>query len=143
MAGQKEPTTAGLQEDRAAALEGPERSTPKLSRQAPLVREAAVDGDRTRQRPVAPPPGAAAADHLNLLDRLRRDGTPIDPAAEGIIDRHAVHQDQRPPGPVRAQRPRGDALGRRVRGKARGAAEQADPGDLAQHLVEPALRSAA
>src|SRR5262249_26707017 len=69
---------------------------------------------------------SAAADDLDLLDPLQRDAVPVDPAAEGVVGRHAVDQHERPAGAARADAAERETLGRGMRDETRRAPEEAE-----------------
>ena len=105
-----------------------------------LDRPATEDLDDAAEGVVAPDARAAAADDLDLLDALQRDSVPVDPAAEGVVDRDTVDQDEGAAGPAGADTAERQALSRRVRHEARRAPEQAEAGDLAQEVVQGLAR---
>ena len=101
-----------------------------------LDRPAGEHVDDAADGVVAPGARAAAADDLDLLDPLQRDAVPIDPAAEGVVGRHAVDQHERPAGAARADAAERETLGRGMRDETRRAPEEAEAWDLAQEVVE-------
>ena len=78
----------------------------------------------------------SAAQHLDPLDRQARQARPVDPAAEGVVERDAVGQHQRAARAARAQSAQRHALRGRVGGAAAGPPEQREAHDLAQRVVE-------
>ena len=115
-------TVASIEEHRA--LGGPPRE----------------DVDDATEGIVAPGARAAAPDDLDLLDALQRDAVPVDPAAERVVDRHSVHQHERPAGAARSDAAQREPLRRRMRDKARRAAEQAEARHLPEEVVEGLAR---
>src|SRR4029077_3268456 len=83
-----------------------------------LRRPAGEDLDDAAEGVVAPDARAAAADDLDLLDALQRNTVPVDPAAEGVIDRYAVDQHEGAAGAARTDAAQRETLGRRVRHEA-------------------------
>src|SRR4030095_4046950 len=96
----------------------------------PLGRPTGEDVDDAAERVIAPRARATAANDLDLLDPLQRDAVPVDPAAEGVVDRYAVDQHEGAAGTARADAAQREALGRRVRDEARRAPEEAEARDL-------------
>ena len=93
------------------------------------------DVDDAAHRVVAVEARARPVDHLDAIDALERHARPIHPAAERIVERHAVDQHQRAADAARADAAQRDALRGRMRRQAAGAAEQAERRHLPQHVV--------
>ena len=92
--------------------------------------------DGSGQRAGAIGAGARAAHDLGLLDRDGRQPGPQHPAAERIVLRHAVEQDQGAAGPRAGDRADADPLGGGVGGLAGGAPEKLDARGRGQRLVQ-------
>ena len=105
--------------------------------QRPAVRVPLAQLDHPGQGARAIGAGSGAANDVQPRQALRRDLGPQHPAAERIVQRHAVQGHQGPPGPRRRDGAQGNALGRRIGGQARGAPEQAHRRHGLQGLVQP------
>ena len=90
----------------------------------------AADGIRAVQ--VA----AAAAQHLDAIDRDLRQFVPVDPAAERVVQRHAVGEHERPARTGSAEPSKRDALRGRIRHARRRAAKQRESGHQLQRIIE-------
>ena len=98
------------------------------------------DVDDATEGVVAPDARAAAAHDLDLLDRLERHAVPVDPAAEGVVERYPVEEDERAARPGGSDAAEGEALGRRMPDDARRAPEEAEARHLAQQVVHRLAR---
>ena len=100
------------------------------------VRTPGEDLDDAADRVGAVEVAAAAAQHLDAVDRRLRQLVPVDPAAERVVERHAVGEHQRPARTGAAQAAQRDALRRGIRHARRGAAEQREPRHQLERIVE-------
>ena len=126
----------------AVDIHRPSGATLRRQTNIPMSRFFGENVDHAAERIVSPHPGAAPPHDLDPIDRLERNPAPVDPATEGIVERHAVEKDERTArggGPHAAER---DSLRRRSRRKARRAAEEAEARDLPQKVVECLRRRA-
>src|ERR1700723_983635 len=80
------------------------------------------------QRFAAVEAGRAFLGDLHARDRFGGDAVPENPAAERIVERNSILEDERTAGAVGTQTAQRDSLSRRVRGTAAGSAEQAKAG---------------
>ena len=112
-----------------------------------FVSERGVDGhgglagaaeglDDAPERRAAVEVGCPAFQDLDPLDRGTRHAAPVDPAPEGVVQGHAVEEDQRPAGSARPHAAKRRALRCRVGDPAARPPEQAETRDLAQRVVE-------
>jgi len=92
--------------------------------------------DHAAERAVAVEVGRASAQHFDAIERSAGDAASVDPAAEGVVERHAVVEDEGAAGPAAPDAAEGGALGRRVRGAAARSPEEREAGHLAQHVVD-------
>src|SRR5690349_11377640 len=90
----------------------------------------------TAKRVAAVERGRAAAQDFYAVDGGTRDSAPVNPAAERVIERDAVGEDNGPAGPARADAAQRDSLRSRVRGPAARAPEQSKAWNLAERVVE-------
>ena len=90
----------------------------------------AADGIRAVQIAAAP------AQNLHAIDRCLRQFVPVDPAAESVVQRHAVGEDERPARTGSAEAAKRDALRSGIRDPGRGAAEQRESRDGLQRVIE-------
>ncbi len=81
---------------------------------------------------------ARPADDLHPLDGSLRHLVPVNPAAEGVVQREAVGEHQRATGAGAREAAQGDALGRRIRNAGRRPSEEAEPGRAPQGIVHRA-----
>ena len=102
------------------------------------VRRAARRGDdvdHAAHAVVAVQARARAVDDLDAIDALERNARPVDPAAERIVERHAVHEHERAADAARPDPAQRHALRGRMRRQAAAAPEQAEGRHLPQHIV--------
>ena len=141
----------GSTHPRCTPLHGPRRVPARADRRARLLCAAFDEGpddgrrgvDRQHLDHAADGVGAvqvagAAAHDFDAVDRHLRHAIPVDPAAEGVVERHAVGEHQRPAGARGRQPAQRDALRGRVGGARRRTAEQREAGREAQHVVDRA-----
>ena len=88
------------------------------------------------ERGVAPGGRAAAGNDLRVADALARQLRPRHPAAKGIVERHAVEQDERTARAGWSEAAQRDALRGGVRRETVAAAKQAEARDAPQRAVE-------
>ena len=135
-----------------AAVHGDAQLAPHIARRVVELRAAVIsvlrldlerpprwtgadDVDDAAHRVVAVEAGARSVDDLDAIHAFERHARPVDPAAEGIVERCAVHQDERAADAARPDAAQRHALRRRMRRQAARAAEQAERRDLPQHVV--------
>src|SRR5205814_8776260 len=119
---------------RAAPMRGKERgSSGALRAGADIERDSAVAADELHDAAHgrgAVEIGGAAAEDLDAVERRARHAAPVDPAAEGIVERDAVVENKRARRPAGADAAQRDALRGRVGRAAAGAAEEGEAGNL-------------
>ena len=98
-------------------------------------RPAADDVDDAAHGVVAVQARARAVDDLDALGALQRHARPVDPAAERIVERHAVDEHERAADAARPDAAQRDALRGRMRRQAARAPEQAERRNLPEHVV--------
>ena len=98
-------------------------------------RTRADDVDDAAHRVVAVQARAAAVHHLDPIGALQRHARPVHPAAERIVERRPVDEDERPAHAARPDAAQRHTLRRRVRRQAARPAEQAERGNLPQDVV--------
>ena len=88
------------------------------------------------ERGVAPGGRAAAADYFDAGERFPRELAPEHPAAERVVERNTVEEDERAAGSARTEPAKGNALRGGIGGKAVAAAEETETRDRAEGAVE-------
>ena len=91
--------------------------------------------DDAAQGPGAVEVRRPAPQHLDALEGEAGHSRPVDPAAERVVEREAVGEDEGAARPARPEPPQRHALGGGVGGAAAGAAEEGEAGDLPQRVV--------
>ena len=92
------------------------------------------------ERVVAVEIAGRAAHHVDLLEGRRRHAVPRNPAAERIVQRHVVGNDERPARSRRRQAAQRDALGGGIGDRRRRSTEETEAGHQPQLIVEPQRR---
>ena len=106
-------------------------------RPPPRASSRAAEGlDDAAERRAAVQVGGPALQDLDPLDRGPGNAAPVDPAAEGVVQGHAVEEDERAAGPARPHAAKRRALRRGVGDPAARPPEQGEPGHLPQRVVE-------
>ncbi len=80
--------------------------------------------------------GGPALHDLHPVEGHPGDAAPIDPAPEGVVQRHAVEEHEGPAGPARPHAPQRRSLGGGVGDAAAGTAEEGEPRHLSQGIVD-------
>ncbi len=101
-----------------------------------LIGLACDDIDDAAERGAAVEVRRAAAQHFHRVDVGARHAAPVDPAAERVVERDAVHEDYGAARAARADAAQRDALRGRVGRAAAAPAEEAEARDLSERVVE-------
>ena len=88
------------------------------------------------ERGVAPGGGTAATDYFDAGERFPWELAPEHPAAERVVERNTIEEDERAAGPAGAEPAKGNALRGGIGGEAVAAAEETETGDRAEGAVE-------
>ena len=88
------------------------------------------------ERVTAVEAGRALLRDLNIGDGLSRNAIPVDPAAERVVQRNSVLENQGAAGAVRTQAAQRNSLGRGICRTAAGAPEEAESGNLAKVIIQ-------
>ncbi len=91
--------------------------------------------DDAAHRVVPVQAGARAIDDFDPIDSLERHSRPVHPAAERVVERDAVEEDERAAHAARPDAAKRDALRGRMRREAARPAEQAEGRNLTKHIV--------
>ena len=107
----------------------------RLDVQRPPHRSAGDDVDHASHRVVAVQARSRPVDHLDPIRRLERDTRPVHPAAERIVERHAVEQHQRTADATRSHAAKRYSLRGRVRRQTARSPEQTEGRNPSQDVV--------
>lgn len=88
------------------------------------------------ERGVAPGGSTAATDYFDAGERFPRELAPEHPAAERVVERNTIEEDERAAGPTGAEPAKRNALRGGIGRKAVAAAEETETGDRTEGAVE-------
>ena len=111
-------------------------SVGSFERDTGWLRRARENLDHSAEGIAAVETGGAFLGDLDVGDRLAGDTVPVDPCAERVVERNSILENQSTARAAGAEAAQRYTLSCGIRGAAAGAAEEAEPRDLAQRVIE-------